>query len=61
MSHHVSRVLHDFRDAFASVPQPAVTDVTPETRGDIEHVKAIREFQRSLRECRPPNPAPEEV
>jgi len=36
-------------------------DVTPLNLGDEEAVAAVREYQRSLRECRPANPAVEEA
>lgn len=36
-------------------------DMTPENLGDSDFAEAIREYQRSLRECRPANPAVEEA
>lgn len=62
-----SAALTDFKASFTAVDPADFTrpdgsiDVTPLNLGDEEAVAAVREYQRSLRECRPANPAVEEA
>ncbi len=58
-----SAAMTDFKASFTEVnpadfirPDGSI-DVTPLNLGDEEAVAAVREYQRSLRECRPAIPA----
>lgn len=59
-----SAALTDFKASFTAAdftrPDGSI-DVTPLNLGDEEAVAAVREYQRSLRECRPANPSVEEA